>query len=99
MGKWMLMACLLSGCHDPTEIEYRTKIPDKNREAARAWVAQCILDANPQSDEEPEDWIRQCEITATGLLALQQLPDDMPDTQEPKKAQRELALDNRPGIL
>ena len=32
------------------------------------WVQKCIADANPQSDEDPEDWIRECKRTGIELL-------------------------------
>ena len=32
------------------------------------WTSICIKDANPYSDEEPEDWIRQCIWSAKSLF-------------------------------
>ncbi|MCP4100529.1 MAG: hypothetical protein GY750_03760 [Lentisphaerae bacterium] len=28
------------------------------------FILQCLKNANPESDEEPEDWIRQCQTMA-----------------------------------
>jgi len=33
-----------------------------------SFILQCINNANPRSDEEPEDWIRQCQIMAEETL-------------------------------
>lgn len=41
---------------------------EEQREKLATWVAQCIKDANPMSDEEPEDWVYQCEITGSKML-------------------------------
>ena len=40
-------------------------------EKLAAWVSTCLKDANPKSDEEPEDWIRQCERTGSRILCPQ----------------------------
>jgi hypothetical protein len=34
----------------------------------RDWILQCIKNANPYSDEEPEDNTKQCERTAIHLF-------------------------------
>lgn len=47
--------------------DYRVQERCTPGESARAWVAACIRDGNPKSDEEPEDLIRQCESTARRL--------------------------------
>lgn len=37
----------------------------KNTATERSeFILQCIKNANPNSDEEPEDWIRQCQWMA-----------------------------------
>ena len=41
---------------------------EEAKTALAAWVAACIKDANPMSDEEPEDWIYQCENTGKRIL-------------------------------
>ncbi len=28
------------------------------------WILHCIEKANPKSDEDPEDWVKQCQRTA-----------------------------------
>ena len=29
-----------------------------------SFILQCLANANPKSDEEPEDWIRECQVMA-----------------------------------
>ncbi|MCP5004805.1 MAG: hypothetical protein GY941_12820 [Planctomycetes bacterium] len=66
MNKQVLcvLIILLAGCDD--EPKYRTSYemaPACNADtvAARAeFTLQCIGNANPKSDEEPEDWIDIC---------------------------------------
>jgi hypothetical protein len=45
------------------------KIGADFRERAAAFILQCATAANPHSDEEGEDLVRQCEYTATRLYA------------------------------
>ena len=42
-------------------------VPEEKKDAQRAWILECIEKANPRSDEEPEDWIVQCEDTSLRL--------------------------------
>lgn len=56
-----LLSCSLTACGDsayPTT-SYVCSAPE-DKQALAAWVSKCIAEANPQSDEEPEDWIREC---------------------------------------
>ncbi len=62
--------CLLVGCQADDVVVYRHIVPETARETRQAWVAKCILDANPKSDEEPEDMIRQCEDTSERLFGI-----------------------------
>ena len=46
------------------------EIPPESKEAAQLWVQECIKNANPYSDEEPEDMIKQCAWTAKRLFGV-----------------------------
>ncbi len=62
---------LISGCNN--EPKYRTTyvmapVCNTDTVAARAeFTLQCIGNANPKSDEEPEDWIQLCMSMATSM--------------------------------
>jgi hypothetical protein len=57
---------------------------DIDRPAASAFVIACATAANPKSDEEGEDLVRQCELTATNLHCLRTEWKVWPHYQEPK---------------
>lgn len=62
----LLLTSLLVGCDNkskPTISKYIEDVVDcsKVREQQASFINQCITNANPKSDEEPEDWIRSCE--------------------------------------
>jgi hypothetical protein len=40
---------------------------DESIEHRASFTLECIKNANPSSDEEPEDWIRECEYMALNL--------------------------------
>lgn len=40
----------------------------ESSEKRAGFILQCIENANPKSDEEPEDWIRQCQYMAEQTL-------------------------------
>ena len=42
--------------------------PSCDTEAMRPWILDCIEKANPHADEEPEDYVLQCEGTAARLF-------------------------------
>lgn len=42
-------------------------ISDSLRVEQRVWVLNCIEKANPKSNEEPEDWIEECEDVSIRL--------------------------------
>ena len=73
---WVLacvcMVLLVTGCSD--EPQYRiverlvTKCDDATKDARANWINQCIANANPKSDEEPEDWLRQCQWIAEDIF-------------------------------
>jgi hypothetical protein len=57
----------VGGCTSNISIDGFIIPPDKIVEA-RSWVLECLEKANPKADEEPEDMIIQCEITAKRLF-------------------------------
>ena len=70
MKKSLTLIALLaiSGCTDPeeTRVIYRFE-PHCTKETAKQrseFILQCVKDANPKSDEEPEDWLRICQEMA-----------------------------------
>ncbi len=70
--KYLLISLLLFplfGCEYPEpRVRERVKVElvcDKETVAYRKqFILQCINNANPHSDEEPEDWIRLCKQMA-----------------------------------
>lgn len=80
MKYFLIFAALLInlGCnvHMKSEFEASTRSNKKqlvivdncSSKEQQEWVANCIKDANPKSDEEPEDWIRQCFYTSVKLF-------------------------------
>lgn len=57
-----LLACI-EGCSKRIEdVRTGSEMVCTGDQTKRAiWVQECIKNANPKSDEEPEDWIRECE--------------------------------------
>jgi hypothetical protein len=47
--------------------EHECTTPEQAEKLA-PWLLKCIEAANPMSDEEPEDWIAQCERTGIKTL-------------------------------
>jgi len=64
----IVLALLLIACD--RELEFRTyekmdmHCDGSSREEIAAFTLQCIENANPHSDEEPEDWIGKCKQMA-----------------------------------
>lgn len=66
----ILIALLCAGCSG----KERTRTLEKMRihcepetiEARANFILQCIKNANPISDEEPEDWITKCQDMSQG---------------------------------
>lgn len=44
-----------------------TQYKKGTEEKAAAFILDCLANANPLSDEEPEDWIRNCERFAMNM--------------------------------
>lgn len=66
----LIALLILSGCNEK-QWRYTEKQPINIGDVStqeQSWVTVCIRDANPMSDEEPEDMIRQCARTAEGLF-------------------------------
>ncbi len=62
----LLLAILLTAC-DVAEINQTKEkyVCDDTTKAERTkFILTCIAAANPMSDEEPEDWIRECNDVA-----------------------------------
>lgn len=62
-------ALLVAGCDggkDEVFIRYELDnlCGSDTTEARSVFILSCIKNANPSSDEEPEDWIRQCQYMA-----------------------------------
>lgn len=68
----VLSLALLAGCGSRRGEVYSRVSADNWCEGHeveyRDFVASCIKDANPKSDEEPEDWISQCEQTGKRII-------------------------------
>lgn len=66
---FLLFIFLLLGCTGTPRLTYtyQCSTPEESKKLA-TWILKCIKDANPQSDEEPEDWISQCERTGKRIL-------------------------------
>ncbi len=64
--KYLLPLILLASCGESYEPGYKSMIVD--RESAAKWITETVQAANPMSDEEPEDNIRQTEKTAVSLF-------------------------------
>ena len=64
--KALIPLLLLASCGTSYEPGYKTTITDNP--AAAKWITDTVRAANPMSDEEPEDNIRQAERTAMLLF-------------------------------
>lgn len=62
---------ILSGCSkgETRVVEKQAHHCTQESSKERAdFILQCINNANPKSDEEPEDWIRHCQYIAEETL-------------------------------
>jgi hypothetical protein len=70
MNKSITVLILLFSLTACGEDEYSTEMKeqavcDESSKSKRAnFILSCIKNANPKSDEEPEDWIRECQYIA-----------------------------------
>ena len=64
-----LSLLVLTGCTD--YLVERHCLPDDDRQTERAeFVLQCALNANPKSDEEPEDMLNECHRIASSTFCV-----------------------------
>lgn len=54
----------LTGCSDNIKVEKEFICSGDSVEDRSSFILQCLANANPKSDEEPEDWITLCERMA-----------------------------------
>jgi hypothetical protein len=68
----LLIIPLFMSCGESTRYIPKTinVIPDSSRVVAAKFILDCIENANPKSDEEPEDWLHICERMATNLYGV-----------------------------
>ncbi len=71
----IVFLALISGCTGKSEKgelkefeEYKTHCDEKSADDRAEFILQCLKNANPKSDEEPEDWIYQCQNMAEDTL-------------------------------
>jgi len=66
----ILIALLCAGCSDREETRtaerMRIQCEPETIKARANFILQCIKNANPKSDEEPEDWITKCQDMSQG---------------------------------
>ena len=61
----------LVGCYDKGPRDYNLRIPNCKQDTAKEraeFILACIKNANPKSDEEPEDWVKLCQTMAEETL-------------------------------
>lgn len=58
----IVAALTLTACDDAKKVSSKTEIVDA--EKAAKFIVECASAANPMSDEEGEDLVYQCELTA-----------------------------------
>lgn len=69
--KILLLIFLLVGCTKNGEVQrFQFYCSYESQEKRVAFVQQCIKDANPMSDEEPEDMISACGRAAENLYCI-----------------------------
>ncbi len=76
-GRWLqltgiLFCVALVGCdkdetQDATELKMGYVLECAEADKMSAFVLECIKNANPKSDEEPEDWIKLCKYMSDGI--------------------------------
>ncbi len=56
----------LSGCEDQHRTVERSRLicQEETKKPRADFILKCIGNANPKSDEEPEDWIYKCKVMA-----------------------------------
>lgn len=65
----LLLTLTACSCGDRWTVQYSNVRADCEPYLEwRQWTLECIIGANPYSDEEPEDWIAACRTTGRGLF-------------------------------
>jgi len=59
-----LTALLSAGCDDKVRLTTEYDCDKGVAQKKSGFILQCLSNANPRSDEEPEDWILYCEDMA-----------------------------------
>jgi hypothetical protein len=87
----LLTIFLLTACGgDGKPFEYTKRISepvctDETIAQRAEFTLQCITNANPKSDEEPEDWLHKCEDMAVSLYCKDVYFDEVYITRGSKK--------------
>jgi len=74
MRAFIASIILLAACGEPWQppppraATVQRCVSQEDRDKLSDFVSMCIRDANPKSDEEPEDWIKQCESTGISMI-------------------------------
>jgi hypothetical protein len=75
----LIIVSLFVSCtanNDPEDVTVRTSyervIPKENKKEYAEWLLQGMKNANPHSDEEPEDMIRQLEWTGLEVFGVEE---------------------------
>lgn len=63
----LLCACSAGEPHQYTRIKQKVVCGEEVTKLRAEFTLECIKNANPNSDEEPEDWIHKCEDMAENL--------------------------------
>ncbi len=66
----LLAFLLLAGCNPDEYVAWENVIPENKKAEAAQWLIDTVEAANPKSDEEPEDSIRQAEKTMIKLYGV-----------------------------
>ena len=73
-----IIISFISGCGEYHSGSERTRIKNiincqaGSSEKRADFILKCIANANPKSDEEPEDWIRNCQTMAEQTFCKKQ---------------------------
>lgn len=65
----LVLVLAVTACGSPYNVKYADNIycPADSKERA-TFILECVKNANPMSDEEPEDYIYQCNVTSKELF-------------------------------
>ena len=61
----IIAVTVLSACDRVRErLRYYSECTAETVDKRATFILQCISNANPKSDEEPEDWLQKCQVIA-----------------------------------